>query len=198
MSEKAPWLRGLVAVGQGRGFVVEAAGERFIVTAGHCLPQLPPCASFATPSEKTYADLLGPVGTTPNVWAECVFVDLVSDLAVLGAPDAREMPEQSQAFQAMVQAALPLPVGTLGAARDAWLVSLDGRWFGCKIRSRERGAWISHAAEPIRGGSGSPIVTPDGVAVGVLCTASSAEGYRTGGPNPELATHLPGWMVRAA
>lgn len=204
MSDKARWLNGLVAVAHGRGFVVAAAGERFVVTAGHCLPQLPPCASFTPPDEKTYADLLGPVGSKPNVWAECVFVDLVSDLAVLRAPDARAMRDQSQAFRALVQSALPLPIGRLAvsrsdrqqAASDGWLVSLAGRWFGCKVRSQGRGVWIADAAEAIRGGSGGPIVTPDGVAIGVLCTASSADGYRSGGPNPELAAHLPGWMVR--
>jgi hypothetical protein len=32
---------GVIAVGHGRGFVVEGAGERLVITAAHCLPSLP-------------------------------------------------------------------------------------------------------------------------------------------------------------
>ena len=33
---------GVITVGHGRGFVVEGAGERLVITAAHCLPSLPP------------------------------------------------------------------------------------------------------------------------------------------------------------
>jgi hypothetical protein len=50
--------------------------------------------------------------------------------------------------------------------------------------------WISDAAEGIRGGmSGSPIVAPNGRAIGVVCTSED-------GPNPFLPANLPGWLVR--
>ena len=40
----------------------------------------------------------------------------------------------------------------------------------------------------------------DGAAIGVVCTsASTTEDHRGmgGGPNPELAAQLPGWLLRA-
>src|SRR6266478_3682185 len=32
---------GVITVGDGRGFVVEGAGERLVITAAHCVPSLP-------------------------------------------------------------------------------------------------------------------------------------------------------------
>lgn len=201
MHGHSDWLRGVVAVAQGRGFVITAGGERYVVTAAHCLPALPPCASFTPPAEKTYPELLGPLGGNPVVPAACVFADPVADLALLGAPDPEELPEQSGAYRDLVQAADPLPVGAIAsgarAASGVFLLTLDGRWFSATVSSQGLGLWIANAAEPIRGGSGSPIVTPEGIALGVLCTASSAEDYTSGGPNPTLAAHLPGWMLHA-
>ena len=67
--------RSVLTVGGGRGFVVETEREdRFIITAGHTW-------------ERTYAKLVGPVGGEPTVWAECVFINPVDDLAVLAPPD---------------------------------------------------------------------------------------------------------------
>jgi hypothetical protein len=40
-------------------------------------------ASYNT--ERIYAELIGPLGAEPTVWAECAFVDL-ADLAVLCSP----------------------------------------------------------------------------------------------------------------
>jgi hypothetical protein len=40
--EMDDWIRSVIKVGDGRGFVVETEREeRLIITAGHCLPQLP-------------------------------------------------------------------------------------------------------------------------------------------------------------
>jgi hypothetical protein len=55
--------------------------------------------------------------------------------------------------------------------------------------------------------SGSPIILPDGSAVGVVCISSGtilpdgsagSEGDREGGPNPLLCANLPTWLVREA
>jgi hypothetical protein len=37
--------RAVVTAGAGRGFVVQAEGERLVVTAAHCLPHLRPAAA---------------------------------------------------------------------------------------------------------------------------------------------------------
>lgn len=65
---------------------------------------MPPCLSAAHDRERTYANLIGPLGAEPTVTAECVFVDPVADISVLGSPDGQEpMP--------------PLPIGALTFVR---------------------------------------------------------------------------------
>jgi hypothetical protein len=86
--------RAVLKVGGGRGFVVELGDDRYVITAAHCLPSFPPCLSFSDVSERTYKALLGPLGQEPTVWAECVFVDPIGDIAVLGAPDGQELPDE--------------------------------------------------------------------------------------------------------
>jgi hypothetical protein len=44
------WSQSVVRVGAGRGFVIETEDEdRLIITAGHCLPHLPPSHAAAMP-----------------------------------------------------------------------------------------------------------------------------------------------------
>ena len=106
--------RAVVRVGDGRGFVVEAADSgRLVITGSHCLPNLPPCASAAYFDERTYPDLIGKLGEEPTVWAECLFVDPVSDIAVLGSPDTQDLRRHADAYKALVDGTLPLQIGSL-------------------------------------------------------------------------------------
>jgi hypothetical protein len=207
------WLASVVRVGDGRGFVIEADYRRsLVITAAHCLPHLPPPHGAAYLEEKTYAKILGPLDEEPTVWAECLFVDPVADLAVLGEPDGQELFDQSECYEALVEErALPiatvplvrppivLPDGTTIAGRPewrgrAWLLSLEGRWFGCDIRATFLSLWLENAAEPIRSGmSGSPIVSLDGAAIGVVCLSEASP--TVGGPNPFLWQQLPRWVT---
>jgi hypothetical protein len=184
----------ILRVGEGRGFVVEDAdNDRLVITAAHCLPLFPPCASASSLEERTYQALLGPIGQKAIVWAECFFVDPIGDIAVLGPPDSQELSEQWEAYDALMKKLIPLPIG--GAPRDGqgWLLSLDGHWFRCDVQQHGGPLWISNAAEGIVGGmSGSPILTYDGTAIGVLCTSGgTGEVHTEGGPNPRLMYHLP-------
>ena len=53
----------MVRVGRGRGFVVQTEREdHLIITAGHCLPHLPPCHGASDLDERTYKELIGPLG----------------------------------------------------------------------------------------------------------------------------------------
>jgi hypothetical protein len=72
---------GVVSVGQRRGSVIEINEQCYIITGAHCLPRLPsPNGGWAS----IFKDLLGPLGSErPTVWAECIFVDPVADIAVL-------------------------------------------------------------------------------------------------------------------
>jgi hypothetical protein len=212
------WARAVVQVGDGRGFVVEAGHRRLIITAGHCLPNLPPSHPGSYDEERTYTALLGPLGAEPAVWTECLFVDPVADLAVLGSPDNQELADEAEAYEALVEGAVALPLGRLTFARkqlalpdgtvfpgppsaqsEAQLLSLSGHWFSCRVKSRGRSLWIEGATESIQGGmSGSPIIAPDGAALGVVCVSRGGcnlSDHREGGPNPLLYANLPAWMI---
>lgn len=103
--------RAIVRVGCGRGFVIERENQRLIVTAAHCLPTLPPCHPASNTEERTYRELVGPLGDEkPRVWAECLFVDLIGDLAVLASPDNQELCEEADAYEALVGTANALPI----------------------------------------------------------------------------------------
>ena len=43
-------------------------------------------------------NLIGPLGSEPVIWTECVFVETVANLAILGEPDGQELSEQCEAF----------------------------------------------------------------------------------------------------
>jgi Trypsin-like peptidase domain len=191
-------ITGVIAVGEGRGFVVEGLRDRLIVTAGHCLPTLPPCMSASYTEERTYERILGKLGQEQNVWAECLFVEPVSDIAVLGAPDSQDLYNECSKYQALVDELTPLPISDFPAEASARLLSLENQWFGCKVRHIGRALWIFDAATGIVGGmSGSPIIDDDGRAIGVLCTSASGpnEKHTEGGPNPRLVANLPGWLL---
>ena len=106
--------RAVVKVDGGRGFIVEAGRNRFILTAAHCLPKLPCAASILDYSHRTYQEVLGSLGDgETNVWAECLFADPVA--AMHAAPGS--------AYHARVWAwhALPGPRAAEAAvpAKDA-------------------------------------------------------------------------------
>jgi hypothetical protein len=188
----------VITVGEGRGFVINGPDDdRLIITAAHCLPFLPPPDAAAYTEERTYQNLLGPLGSEPTVWAECLFVDPDADIAVLGTPDDQELWEQADAYKALVKSATPLSIADAPEKGHAWMLSLDGEWFRCAVQIINDGPlWISKTAQPIAGGmSRSPIVLDDATAVGVVCLADVSTSP-VGVSNPHLVRSLPGWFVR--
>lgn len=109
------WSKSVITVSKegGRGFVIEHHGTRYVLTAAHCLPKLPPAHPWSYTEERTFQDLLAPLGETPTVWAECLFVDPVADIAVLGQPDNQALGDQADAYDELVGWAVPMPVGEL-------------------------------------------------------------------------------------
>jgi hypothetical protein len=185
---------GVITVGHGRGFIVEDAGERLVITAAHCLPFLPPALSTFGRESRTYGPLLAPRGEAPRAWAVCRFIDPIADIAVLGSPNAPHTDD----YKALMGTATTLPIAGVRHPVNFWaparLLSLDGRWFSCTIRHFGGPLWITHAAERVHAGMlGSPIVAEAGTAIGVVCTITSP---REGGPNARLSDNLPGWLLR--
>jgi hypothetical protein len=165
--------------------------ERLIVTAAHCLQNLPPAHGMSYVKERTYGNVLGPLGAKKaSIWAECVFADPVSDLAVLAGPDNQELGDESDAYDELTGAAAVLPVADQTEGR-AWMLSLRGNWFPCTVETvGDFPFWITLARESIDAGmSGSPILSCTGDAIGVVCLTANA-------PVPRLAINLPGRLLR--
>ena len=203
--------RAVVTVGHGgRGFVMELTQpmalsddakreglqpfltRRIVLTAAHCLPELPPANPWAAALDRTYEFLLGALGdSAPSIWAECIFVDPVADIAVLGAPDEaeQELVYQAEAFEAFVASAGALFAANTTSSTRVWRLSLDGRWTACQIESgTARTLSFTEREEPVESGmSGSPLLLDTGIAIGLVSTGKDLE--------PRLLRCLPEWMV---
>jgi hypothetical protein len=190
-------IRSIITVGEGRGFVVEGPSQlwRYVITVAHCLPALPPPHSFFL-SERTYFSLLGKLGDKPSIAAECLFVDPVSDLAVLAPPDDEVLPDEAEAYEALVDATMPMRITEMMEKAEALLLSLNGEWFGCKAERIGYALWLSDATQGIESGmSGSPILVHD-MAVGVVSTSSGTKDRaHTEAKVPALTECLPRWLA---
>jgi hypothetical protein len=93
-------------------------------------------------SGKDVLELLGPLGTAPLIWGKCVFVDPVSDLAVLGSPDGQAFDEDvGTAWDEFIEDVEPLQLDTDQPIRG-WMLSLDGYWMPCTIQIMRHGALV--------------------------------------------------------
>jgi hypothetical protein len=206
---KLPSASCVVKVGGGRGFIIErririparrihrksypahVVRRRLVVTAAHCLPHLPPPHAGAHYYERTYGNLLSRLDSKkPNVLAECLFVDPVADIAVLGCPDENELYEEAEAYQALIDDA---PALTIAKPRSGsgWLLSLsEPKWIPTSLNLLVSTYGVSLLSGPTESGmSGSPILNDRGKAVGVVVTG-------TAGPQPILTRNLPAGLLR--
>ncbi len=201
----------VVTVGEGRGFVVKYAHDRLVVTAAHCLPFFPPCHGASYLAERTYGALLAPLGREPAVCAECLFADPIADIAVLGSPDNQDLWDEAKAYEALVQSVTPIVIAEAPQKGRAWLLSLEQEWFKCTVeymKPIDGPLYICKTAEPIKGGmSGSPVISSEGAAIGIVALSSNPGGVapeiadrcedQNGSRNPRLVRDLPGWLLRA-
>jgi hypothetical protein len=195
----------VITVGKGRGFLIEHEHQRLVITAAHCLPRrkVPPPHPARYNHECTFP-LLAPLSKRRTaIWAEVLFVDPVADIAVLGEPDGQVFFGEHEAFMAFTEARpvfemgdiLPHPRPSL-ARPETWkrqthsvqALRLDGQW-GTGRASHTGRSLLLDGIRFERGMSGSPIITPDGRAVGVVSTDLIS---------PRLAGDLPAWLAPVA
>jgi Trypsin-like peptidase domain len=197
--------RAVVKVGDGRGFIIGHGIGLLVVTAAHCLPKIPPAHPARYLVEHTYGNLLGELDGDPKVCAECRFCDVMSDLAILGEPDGQELCDEYDAWLEFIENRPAFTVGDIAQSsgvefvegkpvRSAiietpvWVLQLDGRWTRGRASHWGGPLILSDDTRISSGMSGSPIVTEDGKAVGVVSTGSM---------NPRLLGDLPMWLCDA-
>jgi hypothetical protein len=176
---------------KGRGFIVERERRpRLVITAAHCLPHLPPAHRASLAEERTYPNLLAPLGDQPSVYAECLFVDPIADIAVLRGPDYQQLADEADAYDALVDNAQPLQLGAPKEVCFAWLLTLAGQWERCSVTAEGSRRWLKiYDAQggTACGTSGSPIVDERGRAIGIVTIGSECG-------EPSLAQNLPTWL----
>ena len=200
----------VVKVGGGRGFIIENrvrmptptrklprgitlarfAERRLILTAAHCLPNLPPPHRASFLAERTTPKLAASLdGSKRGVWAECLFADPVSDIAVLGCPDEQDLSDEADEYHALTD---EKPVLQIGNARSGlgWVLSLKNEWVRTRVEQCS-GIWgASLDIDPTKSGmSGSPILNDAGQAIGIVAVG----GERL---QPILTRSLPGWLLQ--
>jgi hypothetical protein len=206
----------VVKVGGGRGFIIKHRTRnptvpgvfrlkrfhesRLVVTAAHCLPELPAPISALFAQEKTY-QLLGTLdGSKSGIWAECLFVNPVADIAVLGAPDGQADYDE-EAYWALTDDAPFLRIGKAESG-PGWVLSLDGKWTRTTLEIYHHIGGFSLSIDyPKAGMSGSPILNDSGLAVGIAAIGTAETGRngkvvekRSFG-QPILVRDLPGWLL---
>ena len=206
----------VITVDKGRGFIIEHRSlfdlgngfkrlrRKLVLTASHCLPHPPVMPSYSY-QETTYANLLAPLGEEPSVWAECLFFDPVSDLAILGEPDNQELGEESEAYVRLVDGRKPLTIAAPETG-EGYMLALDGLSWQPTALTVHKTIWgtgLSTGAT-LAGQSGSPIVDAKGRAVALVSIGTEHLDLKTGvktdvdatGPQPILKLQLPSWVLK--
>jgi hypothetical protein len=146
MTAKRDPTQSVIRVGKGgRGFAVNTFHDglplQALITAAHCLPRIPPAHPARYSEEMTFKKLLGPLGTKPTVWTECLFADVMADLAILREPTHPDLYEQCNAYASMMDEVPPLKIADAPQKGEkVQVLSLDGKW---EIRTRAGGPGVS-------------------------------------------------------
>jgi len=201
----------VVKIGDGRGFVVKHRTRipsllsarvlaetgrrtrkfrehRLVVTAAHCLPNLPPAHADSFPGERTWR-LLGTLdGSKTGLFVECLFVNPIADIAVLGPPDLAadgDVRKDPSAYDELMEAVQPLQIGRASSGRGC-VLSLDRKWIRTTLEVGE-GSRVLRIGPTEPGMSGSPVLNDAGHAVAVIVMSRW---------QPILMREFPGWLRR--
>jgi hypothetical protein len=185
----------------GRAFILKGQRRNHVLTAAHCLPNIPPAHPWRNLDESTFQDFLSPLSGGPKVWAECLFCDVIMDLAVLWESSGQDLDEECEAFNPFIDDCPVLemstwqwkrPVYKLGEEykpaemQPGFVLSLENEWLPCTLGGRETSISIEEQGIIKSGMSGSPILDANGKAIGLISTGSI---------NPYLFATLPRWIL---
>ena len=173
------------------------------MTAAHCLPKLPPAFAASFEQDRSYR-LLGTLdGSRVGILAECLFVNPVADIAVLGPPDGQTFFDEAVAYDELTEDAPFLRIDKAQSGQG-WVLSLDGKWERTTLEIDDYTSLSIGPDGPNEPGmSGSPILNDAGRAVGVVVVGSETankDGERKvqrAGLQPTLVRDLPGWLLRS-
>ena len=179
----------------GRGILIPG---QMILTAAHCV-------TYTTDGSMVLGDFfLEDILTAQGMAlkAQPVFLDPLADIALLGALDSQEFSKEVSHYEAWCEAILPIPLSEADFPFDSPIpISVythRGQWIRgtvCQMSYDANAlAWIM--TTQIEGGtSGSPIVTDDGLIVGVV-SHTNETGAECMGLTPRPHLTLPGWALR--
>jgi len=193
---------GIVGVeGQVDGQGVLVPGP-FILTATHCI-------KWSGTGEMALGDYFIETIRTidgKQLRLQVLFADLVSDMAVLGAPDCQEFYRDCEAFEkwSEVTKCVPLMTRTLryNSALPVEILSHEGDWINGNVHRygmEMLGTMCLEANQQIRGGtSGGPVVDLDGRLLGVVSNFHEGldDNGKCIGMLPIAHLTLPAWVLR--
>lgn len=140
--------------------------------------------------------------------------------------DGQELGDEADVYGALVESVQPFSISDASdfeqiekeiggvvyktdAVGKGYMLSLEREWFECALRYVpwvDGFLWVTEGEQPIKGGmSGSPIISNDGAAIGVVCVGhlkgltgnDDLDATNKGGLNPGLVRDLPGWLLHA-
>jgi len=116
-----------------------------------------------------YENLLGTLDQAKTgVWTECLFVDPIADIAVLGCPEDQELGDEADAYYELTDNSPLLRIGNARSGRG-WVLSLDGQWVRTTMMVFSGIYGSSLSIDPTKSGmSGSPVLNDAGRALGVV------------------------------
>ena len=208
-----PNIEAIVQVGKGRGFFLdtERVDGNVIVTAAHCLPHLPPCNVAHDTELFIYEGLVGMLGGDMKVPTQCLFVDPVGDIAVLGEPNDLELPKgkTSEEYDLLMRERpalrldfsnswMPAP-GRSVAEGPVWLLDTEGQWVNGTARAFPSGQVKLSGSALIGkpGVSGSPVLDENGLVLGLVTNGVPEAGWMMADAFV-LKNRLPGWLLACA
>lgn len=181
--------------GPGRGVLIPGA---FILTAAHCVEYLLDGRMML--GDDVIQDL---VTSTTRLHVGPWAVELVADIALLGALDPHRFPREWEAFTAWCAATAPVPLCVqefpLFDPVPVSLYTHTGHWLqGTAQQGAPHASVLAVTVDgPIPGGtSGSPVVTAQGEIVGIVSHSFAPDEEAAGeslAPRPHLT--LPGWAL---